>query len=551
MNLVRHFFVTKGAVSEKNSPRLCDALRAFLLFFVYFLTGHIGLQIGAVSGFATLVWPPSAIAMVSLYFLGSRFWPAVALAAFSTNYFTGAPWYSALGIATGNTLEAVLSVYLLRRAKFQPSFDRIQDAFTFILCSAIGSTWVSALIGVMSLWVAGKVPGAEVPVTFKAWWLGDMVADLVLAPFIFVMWSYKFNFRGLSKSLEALALGFATILTCAGIFPGLPLPKLMMLEEAYFVFPSMLWAAVRFNQVGAVVSLLAVAVLSVWGTTMGTGPFASEPLSAGLIQLQTFMCVISVTALFLTSAIGERVLSEKALKVALEQRDEFLSVASHELRTPVTSLMLQLQLLQTQAQYSSQGGNFSGQLNRSLRNLEKSIGQLSALLETLLDVTRIRVGQFKLVRRSFDLAAAIRDIAAKFSEDALQAGAPIILRLPDSMRGEWDPLRIEQVITNLISNAIKYGNGKPITITLQSDPGQKRVILAVVDQGLGIEADMLPRLFKRFERASEGSLIHGLGLGLYITRQIVEAHGGTIQVKSEARRGSEFIVSLPIESGAR
>lgn len=214
---------------------------------------------------------------------------------------------------------------------------------------------------------------------------------------------------------------------------------------------------------------------------------------------------------------------------AVQARDEFLSIASHELKTPLTSLQLRAQAAMRAKDPEHARAQFE--------NVFHQISHLSRLIDELLDLTRIRAGKLVLNRMPTDLAALTRAVAERFP-------APIELNLPVELIGSWDPIRIEQVVTNLVSNAIKYGQGKPIRVCV-SRRGD-RASVEVEDRGLGISIEEQARIFERFERASSAKGIRGLGLGLYITRQIVEAHGGVIRFKSECDRGSTFTVELPI-----
>jgi signal transduction histidine kinase len=244
----------------------------------------------------------------------------------------------------------------------------------------------------------------------------------------------------------------------------------------------------------------------------------------------------------------QRVLQERdraleQAREALQTRDEFLSIASHELKTPLTSLYLQLQILM---RYSKMGGDSS----RFLKNIElceRQCGKLSGLLDELLDLTRVRVGKLRLTKSPVDLVELTNEIVRRFAPDNGDVGAPIsFVSAAPSIRGHWDPTRIEQVVTNLVSNAVKYGNSQPIRITLT--PTEDSARLVVQDRGIGIPEELQGKIFERFERAVEGDRISGLGLGLYISRQIVRAHGGEISVQSRMGEGSVFTVVLPCRS---
>jgi signal transduction histidine kinase len=226
---------------------------------------------------------------------------------------------------------------------------------------------------------------------------------------------------------------------------------------------------------------------------------------------------------------------------AVRVRDEFLSVASHELKTPLTSLKLQVQgLIEMPPPVAD--ADEAKRLAKSLLLTERQVRRLERLIANLLDVSRIAVGRFVLQREEVDLAAIVRDVATQLSADLARANIPLELELPPEAKGNWDPLRLEQVVVNLLSNAIKYGDGKPIEVSLRT--GGDVVELRIRDHGIGIDPAHQARIFERFERAV--SLDYGgLGLGLYIARQIVTAHGGSIAVESSPGQGSTFVVDIP------
>jgi signal transduction histidine kinase len=233
--------------------------------------------------------------------------------------------------------------------------------------------------------------------------------------------------------------------------------------------------------------------------------------------------------------------SANELRHAVDARDEFLSVASHELKTPLTSLKLRVQGLIDQAPPVPDPAE-ALRLHKSFELAERQVRRLEKLINSLLDVSRIAVGRFPLQCEEVDLVSMVHSVVGQFSAEIARSGADILLDLPAHARGHWDPLRLEQVVVNLLSNALKYGAGKPIEIVVRCD--DETALLTVRDHGIGIDAADQGRIFERFERAV--SLNYGgLGLGLHIAREIVVAHHGTIHVESERGQGAAFVVAIP------
>jgi signal transduction histidine kinase/PAS domain-containing protein len=233
---------------------------------------------------------------------------------------------------------------------------------------------------------------------------------------------------------------------------------------------------------------------------------------------------------------------------AAQAREAFLSIASHELRTPLTSLQLQVQNLIRHARADT------GVLTRertasTAEKIDSQVQRLTKLVDDLLEVSRIAAGRLSFTTTQVDLAALAKDVAARFAEDAARAGSTIAVKGDASLVGEWDRARLDQVATNLVSNAIKYGQAQPIEIRAERAGDVAR--LSVRDSGIGIAAADQVRIFGRFERAAEGLKYAGSGLGLWIVRQIVEGMGGSIRVRSEEGRGATFIVELPLGAPRR
>ena len=224
---------------------------------------------------------------------------------------------------------------------------------------------------------------------------------------------------------------------------------------------------------------------------------------------------------------------------AVRLRDEFLSIAAHELRTPLSAVQLQLQGLLERPE--GLDPRIRSRVERACRSGER----LVALVDTLMDVSRITTGSFNLAPSRFDLTVAVQEVVERFREHATRAGSTVTVRSDGVLEGRWDRLRIEQVITNLLTNALKYAAGTPVEISLGGT--EHHVMVTVSDGGPGIPESAQERIFLRFERAAPMRNFGGLGLGLYVARQIVEAHGGEIQLDRLRPKGAHFVIRLPRE----
>ncbi|WNG55585.1 PAS domain-containing protein [Archangium gephyra] len=228
---------------------------------------------------------------------------------------------------------------------------------------------------------------------------------------------------------------------------------------------------------------------------------------------------------------------------AVRLRDEFLSVASHELKTPLTPLNLKLTALSREIPRCCAGESHPESLQRHVAMARRQLWKLSTLLNALFDVSRIAQGKLALEPENTDLGEVLGEVAAWFAPEAARMGSKLRVEGEAHVPGRWDRLRLEQVVTNLLSNAIRYGAGRPIHVRAEAEGHLARLV--VRDEGIGISPEAQERIFGKFERAVSERHYGGLGLGLYITRSIVEAMGGTIRVDSRPGLGSTFTVELP------
>jgi signal transduction histidine kinase len=234
------------------------------------------------------------------------------------------------------------------------------------------------------------------------------------------------------------------------------------------------------------------------------------------------------------------------LTKALRARDEFLSMVSHELKTPLTSLRLQLQMTLRRLTQQDGGPVDFEKLLKTFTSADRQVVNLNRLIEELIDVSRIRTGHMAIHPLRLDLSLLAKEIVERMSEQLKMAGCPVKTEFQESLMVDCDSLRIEQVITNLLSNAVRYAPHGTIEVRTWSD--KNRAYLSVKDSGPGIRPEKQKKIFDRFERDSEDPGIDGLGLGLYIVKQIIKAHRGEIELISLPNEGANFLFKLPLKT---
>jgi signal transduction histidine kinase len=271
-----------------------------------------------------------------------------------------------------------------------------------------------------------------------------------------------------------------------------------------------------------------------------------QPLREGGVVTGVLTFAVDVTAQVQSRRRLESIAGE--LRQAVDARDQFLSVASHELKTPLTALRLQVQSMQRSVARTPDAQFSPEQLRARFDAADRQVQRLVELIDTLLDVSRLQGAPLQLDVTELDLTALVADVVDRARPTAAANSSPLTLAAPPRLVGRFDGSRIDQIVTNLLSNAVKYGRGKPIGVELAIEhaaPGP-RVRVTVSDEGIGVAPEDHARIFGRFERAVSRTHYGGLGLGLWISRQIAESLGGTLDVQSELGKGARFTLSLPL-----
>jgi PAS domain S-box-containing protein len=627
------------------------ALTAF-----YVAAGKLGLRLAFVHASATVVWPPTGIALAALLLFGARVWPAVALGAFLVNVTTAGSVATSVGIATGNTLEGLLGAWLVSRfAHGRYAFERTRDIFAFTIAVVPGAV-VSATMGVASLVAGGYAPWATVGPIWLTWSLGDVTGALVVAPPV-LLWADRRSSLLLRRPLEAAGLLLAVIGAGYAVFGGLsPLGPRHPL--AVLCLPPLVWAAFRFGRRAAATAVLLLSGIALWGTLHGLGPFAARAPGDSLLLLQTFLAIVAVMTQSIAAVVwardrdsallqtiidripvmisvyepntkilrlnreferltgwstdaarhvdlmaqcypdpayrakirahmdalphewhdvemttkdgptietswtnvrlpddtrvgigldvrerkqveAERERARAEAVAASQAKDEFFAVLGHELRNPLGVISTALHVLESTDPRDERG-------TKARQILARQVAILVRLVDDLLDVTRLATGKIAL-----SLAPVNLGTAAQRAVTMVAAGAPdrhIACYARDDLWIQADETRLEQILTNLLHNAMKFtpADGRIMVAVMGEGPD---VILRVEDTGAGIPAALLPRIFDLFVQEQQRGLDGagaGLGIGLALVKRLVDLHGARIDAASAGPgRGSAFTIRFP------
>ncbi|GEM_PF-3457303 len=514
-------------------------LKSILIFTAYFAAAQFGLAFGnPVGGFASLVWPPSGIALAVILLWGFRYWPAIFIGAFANSLYIGSTVPVALGIGLGNALEAVLAGYFIRRKEFHTSLNRLQDILKFITFTSI-ATAIGAFIGSTSLLLSGIISDSAYNLAWRTWWLGDVLGVLVVTPLL-LTWltvpSFKKPFST-RKKIELFAL--ASVIVIFSLIISLDIFD----EVAIFlgIYTLLLWATLGFGQRGSSLSLFILFILYSTGTVLDPQFFNEIGLGKDFFQLQIFITVTSIIMMALAADFLERKSTEEKLRSANKFKDEFLTTLAHELRNPLSPILSSLDLIEASDLKDAS-------LKQPLGTIGRQIRYMARLIDDLLDISRVSRGKILLRKEVTDIKEVINHAVETVTPLIQKKQHNLHITLPvRPVSLETDPLRIEQVLVNLLNNAAMYTHvGGHIWLSCMRKNDE--IAIKVRDSGAGIAPDALAGLFE-----NSGTVLHslgyrqgGLGIGLKLIKILVELHSGRIKVYSEGlNKGAEFTVYLP------
>lgn len=532
------------------NPRKIPTLPAIgVLTLIYFVAGKLALKLAFVNASASAVWPPAGIALAALLVLGYRVWPVIFIGAFLVNVTTAGNIFTSFGIATGNTLEALCGAWLVNRfAGGAQLFDRPQNVFKFAVAALI-STALSPSFGVTSLALGGFAQWSNYWQIWFTWLLGDFSGDLVVAPLL-VLWSIPATQRLWNRRevIEVSVLLLLLVVLAEIVFGGWFPISARNYPISFICGPIVIWTAFRFTPRETATGIFILSTIAIWGTLNGLGPFSLRTENQSLLMLQSWTAALVITAMAIAAAISERNRAQaaieqqkEAVEAANRTKDNFLAMLSHELRTPLTPVIAALDALETETTESELA-------QCSLSMIRRNVELESQLIDDLLDLTRIAKDKLQLRFGSLDAQAIISNVVEICRAEAqdrrvnlhvnLRAGAHHVLA---------DAAKFQQIVWNLMKNAIKFTGEDGDVIISTTNPEPQTLVISVQDTGIGIEPEIMSRIFDPFEQGEHAfqRRYGGLGLGLAISKSLAQAHGGTLTARSDGRdRGSVFTLTM-------
>lgn len=548
---------------------------------LYYLSARLGYFFEFENTTALPAWPPSGIGFALIILLGRSVWPGITIGSLVANVM--AYWnnpelppqtiiaISSL-IAVGNTLEALTGNHFVKAwIKDDYPFKNAKNAFRFLFVTLL-MCLLGAGIGTLSLYFNGAVIAQHLLRTGFSWWVGNVVGILLFTPIILAS-AKKFGLKFSSE--KAMEVGIF-LLNILGIYLLLQVDYLRpTLERAlpFLVLPFLLWLAFRFDLIVAIAGVLVVSLASIYKTILGVGPFVLTDPYNSMLLLQIFIGVISISTIILSATVKERSDAQRKLvdfnenletmvqertralneeintRKEAEQKivrtnqelskrntelDNFVYSVSHDLRAPIASVLGLINLAKKDKDKSMK--------DMYLEMINKSALQQDDFIKEILDQSRNSRLEVKREEILFEPLIDETFSQLKFATSTGQLVEKVI-HIEQEKPFYSDRWRLKVILNNIISNAIRYRNGKDPVIKVNVVISDHLATLAIQDNGKGIESDHLPNIYKMFYRATDDG--PGSGLGLYIVKEAIDKLNGQIEIESEIGKGTLVKLAIP------
>ncbi|WP_315737906.1 MASE1 domain-containing protein [Bradyrhizobium sp. SZCCHNR1093] len=523
---------------------------------IYFALAKGGLALASIHPSATPIWPPTGVALAAVLLWGYRTWPAIFTAAVIANAATAGSVATAIAIATGNSLEAVVGAYLINRwSSGCNTFSTPNSVAKFTLICLVIATPISATIGLSSLATAGYIERTNFANAWVTWWLGDVTGALVIAPVI-VLWAsspyHAFNRKEFLETVGVLATAAAV-----GLIAFSPLIEQTPSRNplGFLAILPMLWAALRRGPRDTATVALVLAGITIWGTLAGGGPFTTVDLNVSFLLVLMFLISITVPSLLLSADVEVRKKAEESLRHAhmeLERKvaertqelelanaakSRFLAMASHDLRQPLHALGLFVAQLRTPLK--------SGERTKTIERIDATRKEMDEMFNSLLDISRLDAGILTPKITEFPIARLLQTIETTFDQATREKGLRLRVRRSDA----WvrsDAMLLERILLNLVSNAVRYTLRGGIIVGCRRRGEMLRI--EVWDSGPGIPEDQKQNIFGEFFQlpGPERNRYGGLGLGLAIVDRLRVLLNHQVDLASTVGRGSRFAILIPM-----
>lgn len=523
---------------------------------IYFALAKGGLALASIHPSATPIWPPTGVALAAVLLRGYRIWPAIFTAAMVANATTAGSVATSVGIATGNSLEAVVGAYLINRCSGGcNTFSTPNSVAKFALICVVIATPISASIGLTSLATVGYIEPKNFADAWITWWLGDATGALVIAPVI-VLWAAGHHYA-FSRNEYLETLGVLATAAVVGLIAFSPLIEQTPGRDplGFLAILPMLWAALRRGPRDTATVALVLAGATIWGTLMGGGPFTSGDLNSSFLLVLMFLISITVPSLLLSADVEVRKKAEESLRgaqIELEHKvaertqelelanaakSRFLAMASHDLRQPLHALGLFVAQLRTPLN--------SGERTKTIERVDAARKEMDEMFNSLLDISRLDAGMLTPKITEFPIAHLLQKLETTFNQATREKGIQLRIRRSNA----WvrsDAMLLERILLNLVSNAVRYTLWGGIIVGCRRRGETLRI--EVWDTGPGIPQDQKQNIFGEFVQlpTQERNRSGGLGLGLAIVDRLRLLLNHQIDLASRVGRGSRFAIELPM-----